>query len=264
MDQFGPGQNRSTSVSQSAKTSRSTATSSARANTPRGAAREAKQETNARNGKAEKAASLGNLNAAHASQVGLSRASINSTVGQIAAYKEALLEKDFERAAVTLAGVANKGITPETVKELNALVGVTLTDAQIASIAQQARDQQRSVAATTRTPAMSKDVSDKSAALATTRATDLGRLNAAHASTRALSRASAHSAVGRVNAYQEALAAKDYETAAAMLAAASNKAITPETVRGLNGLLGVTLEEETLAEVVSLAKDLQQTTTIRR
>ena len=66
--------------------------------------------------------------------------------------------------------------------------------------------------------------------------------------------------MGRVNAYQEALENKDYATAAAVLAAASNKAITTESVRGLNGLLGVTVDDKALAEMVSKAQELEQDT----
>ena len=71
---------------------------------------------------------------------------------------------------------------------------------------------------------------------------------------RSRGRAAPNSAVGQINAHQEAIADKDYEKAAAVLAAASNKAITEETVRGLNGLLGVSVDDKALTEMVTTAQ----------
>ena len=81
----------------------------------------------------------GRLNAAHASATALAHASPTSAVGQIAAYKEAMKdylsgdEQGLEAAANALAGVANKGITAQTVTDLNAVLGLPAVTDDIAS-----------------------------------------------------------------------------------------------------------------------------------
>ena len=59
-------------------------------------------------------------------------------------------------------------------------------------------------------------------------------------------------------AYQAAVQAKDYDTAAAVLAATSNKAVTAETVQGVNGLLGLTVDDATVTDLAAQAQALQQ------
>jgi len=107
---------------------------SARAEGARGASRAAGTTLNG------KAAHLeGRLNAAHASPTALAHASRNSAVGQIAAYKEAMEaylagnEKSLEAAANALAGVANKGITAQTVTDMNAVLGLTAVTDKVAT-----------------------------------------------------------------------------------------------------------------------------------
>jgi hypothetical protein len=89
------------------------------------------------------------------------------------------------------------------------------------------------------------------------RSAELGRMNAAHASARALDHAAPHSAVGHVAAYQQAVLNNDLDKAAAVLAT-SNKSVSAESVRGLNGLLGITLDDKAVTEVVAKAHGLQQ------
>jgi hypothetical protein len=190
----------------------------------------------------------------------MERAAPHSTVGQIAAYKAAVQAGDMTAAATALAGVANKGITTQTVAEFNGILGVTMTDAQLSTVAAQARDAQAR-AAPSRSGAA---VSSRNSALpgevpATARAADLGRLNAAHASDRALGRASPQSAVGQIATYQAAVQNKEWDKAAVALASAANKGVTTESVKGLNSLLGVTVEDKVLADMVATAQDLQHT-----
>jgi hypothetical protein len=80
--------------------------------------------------------------------------------------------------------------------------------------------------------------------------------------------ASANSAVGRIAAYRDAVTLDKDETldegaikdAAAALAAASNKPVTEDTVRALNGLLGVEMTDEQVADVVAAVKDIKAPT----
>ena len=163
---------------------------------------------------------------------------------------------DVEAAAAALAGVANKGITAQTVADVNALMGITATPDQAAAVAQQARDvQTRGAVAPAATAAPT--VEPAAASLAAPAALR-GRANAAHASAQALSHAAPNSAVGQMAAYQAAVQAKDYDTAAAVLAATSNKAVTAETVRGVNGLLGLTVDDATVTDLAAQAQALQQ------
>jgi len=259
MDQFGR-QSRSLLAEANAKTGRSTGTPSAKSNAARSATlRDSKGTT-----VGTKSASLGKLNAAHASVRGLAHASPNSTVGQIAAYKSAMQAGDVEAAATALAGVANKGVTTQTVSELNALVGVTATQAQVAAVAQQARDQQTRDAATRTGAAANSQASARSKGLAdappasATHASQLGRMNAAHASARGLAQASPNSAVGQMAAYQDAVQSKNFDKAAAVLAGASNKGVTEASVRGVNGLLGLTVEDKDVTAMVTRAQELQR------
>ncbi|HEY7385628.1 MAG TPA: hypothetical protein VH743_18365 [Beijerinckiaceae bacterium] len=264
IDQFGPQPNRAGRVGQNANAGRSTAARGDRAKGARGAAatRDTSRGSGAKQGNAAKAASLGKLNAAHASQAALAQASPNSAVGQIAAYKAAVERGDLDKAAAVLAGLANKDITASTVAELNGLLGVTLTEAETATVAQQARDQQTRES-TSRGVSGSRGGTTKSrvgterAEAAPMRSAELGRMNAAHASVRALDHAAPHSAVGHVAAYQQAVLNNDLDKAAAVLAT-SNKSVSAESVRGLNGLLGITLDDKAVTEVVAKAHGLQQ------
>lgn len=260
LDQFGPSRNHGGRASRDGKGDRGAAVRGDKGNAARSTARDARQG-NAKADNASKAASLGKLNAAHASAAALTHASPHSTVGQIAAYKAAVEKGDLDKAATLLTGLANKDITTRTVSDLNALLGVTLSEAQAATVAQQARDHQaresQSRGVSGSRGAMAKSRAEtKETGAASTRGAELGRMNAAHASTRALDHAAPHSAVGQMAAYQQALLNNDLDTAAAVLAS-SNKSVSPESVRGVNGLLGITLEDKAVAEVVSKAQELQ-------
>jgi hypothetical protein len=139
-DQFGIGQNRASAARSNVSPGRSkdslsaTAKSSAKSKAERGSSL---ATTSAPKGKAGHLE--GRLNAAHASANAMAHASLNSTVGQIASYKAAMeaytatpSQQNLDKAAAALAGVANKGITAQTVTDLNSVLGVSLTDAKVA------------------------------------------------------------------------------------------------------------------------------------
>ena len=114
--------------------SRGATATSARAEGARGASRAAGTTLNGKASHLE-----GRLNAAHASPTALAHASPYSAVGQIAAYKEAMKdylagnEESLEAAANALAGVANKGISAQTVTDLNAVLGLSAVTDDVAS-----------------------------------------------------------------------------------------------------------------------------------
>ncbi len=68
------------------------------------------------------ASSLGNLNAAHASETAMSHASINSVVGQIGAAVELAAEEERSLTADDLVGIANKDVDDDVVAAVNGLV----------------------------------------------------------------------------------------------------------------------------------------------
>jgi hypothetical protein len=77
----------------------------------------------------------GRLNGAHASLSAMNHAALNSTVGQIAAYKDAVqaymgnpTQANLTTAATALANVANKGVTAQTVTNLNNVIGLSTQD----------------------------------------------------------------------------------------------------------------------------------------
>ena len=70
-------------------------------------------------------------------------------------------------------------------------------------------------------------------------ASELGRLNAAHASATARTNAAPTSAVGQTASYERAAVDGDLERAAAELAAAANKDIIEPVVHAVNELLGI-------------------------
>lgn len=81
---------------------------------------------------------------------------------------------------------------------------------------------------------------------------DLGRLNAAHASETAMANAAPNSAVGEVAAYRDAVLAGETEDAAVAVDAATNKTVTESVLHALNELLGIddaTVDPETGATV---------------
>jgi len=99
-------------------------------------------------GKGSTASALGALNAAHASPNALARASANSRVGKIAAYKDAINNLNMVNAEFTaspptanaaqqaaaqlaaaqaLANAANKSISTGVVNSVDALLGVSLS-----------------------------------------------------------------------------------------------------------------------------------------
>ena len=89
-------------------------------------------------------------------------------------------------------------------------------------------------------PDKAADASDKALGQA---ANILGRLNAVHASATAMAHANANSAVGALAAYETNMssATTDAEIIAArqQLASVSNKALTPDAITRIDGLLGI-------------------------
>lgn len=217
------------------------------------------------------ASSLGRLNAAHASERALANASPNSTVGRIGAYKAALEDGDLAAAAEALASVSNKAVTEASVRSLNGLLGVTAEETQITEIVDKVevlQEQKITVETTTTTTTSTTTTTaamptEEVATSPTKTAASMGRLNAAHASPRAMERASLNSPVGQIGAYKTAVAAGDLDAAAAALAKASNKPLTAETVRNLNGLLDTALAEEDVTKVVEKAEALKVETTTK-
>jgi hypothetical protein len=197
------------------------------------------------------ASSLGRLNAARASAQAFAKASPHSTVGRISAYKNALAANDLDAAAEALAGVANKTVTATSVSNLNELLGLELDDVRIAELV----DKVEIIEARTAAPTLATGVTTVTVETSTTpdkakQTESMGRLNAAHASPRAMERASMNSPVAQIGAYKTALAANDLDTAAEALAKASNKPVTAETVTNLNDLLGIPLTEAQVTELV--------------
>lgn len=85
-------------------------------------------------------------------------------------------------------------------------------------------------------------------------ASALGSLNAAHASATARAKASPNSQVGRIAAYEGALAADDLQAAAEALASAANKEIDADVVAAVNGLLSLDVDPAIEAEVADRAE----------
>jgi hypothetical protein len=88
-------------------------------------------------------------------------------------------------------------------------------------------------------------------------ASELGKLNAMHASPTALAHASSHSVVGEIAAYKSAMEtalaetdttqqATDITAAREQLASASNKQLTVDAVTKIDGTLGITGADPTL------------------
>jgi len=87
-------------------------------------------------------------------------------------------------------------------------------------------------------------------------ASALGRLNATHALVNGTPNAAHNSAVGRIAAFRDALAANDLEAAAAELAAVANKTVTPEIVGQVAMMAGVAMDEETASAVAEMANSI--------
>jgi hypothetical protein len=85
-------------------------------------------------------------------------------------------------------------------------------------------------------------------------ASALGSLNASHASATARAHASPNSQVGKLAAYEAALAEGDLEAAAAALGSAANKEITPEVVAEVNQNMSIESTPEEEAEMAELAE----------
>jgi hypothetical protein len=83
---------------------------------------------------------------------------------------------------------------------------------------------------------------------------DLGSLNASKASATARAHASPNSQVGKLGAYETAMANGDLEAAAQALADAANKEITPDVVAEVNQNMGIESTPEVDAEVADLAE----------
>ena len=82
----------------------------------------------------------------------------------------------------------------------------------------------------------------------------LGSLSASNASATARAHAAPNSQVGKMDAYEKAIAAGDLEAAAAALGDAANKEITPEVVAQVNRNMGIESTPEVEAEVAALAE----------
>jgi hypothetical protein len=97
----------------------------------------------------------GRLNASNASERAMERASPNSAVGRINAYRTALQgnNPNLDAAASALARASNKPVTAQTVRDLNARLGVTLTDAQVTTLTERAQSIQRGGSSTPTAPA---------------------------------------------------------------------------------------------------------------
>jgi hypothetical protein len=84
-----------------------------------------------------------------------------------------------------------------------------------------------------------------------------GSLSASHASARAREMAAEGSQVNNVADYEAAIAAEDLDAAAAALAAASNKEITPERVGMVNNNLGIEATPEEEAALAAQAEAIR-------
>ncbi|MGF1628714.1 MAG: hypothetical protein ACFCUT_04535 [Kiloniellaceae bacterium] len=82
----------------------------------------------------------------------------------------------------------------------------------------------------------------------------LGSLNASHASATSRAHASPNSQVGKLDAYETALAAGDLEAAAQALADAANKEITSDVVAEVNQNMGIESTPEVDAQVAAMAE----------
>ncbi len=84
-----------------------------------------------------------------------------------------------------------------------------------------------------------------------------GSLSASHASQRARERAAEGSQVNNIADYEAAMAAGDPDAAAAALAAASNKEVTPERVGMVNNNLGIEATPEEEAALAAQAEAIR-------
>jgi hypothetical protein len=202
------------------------------------------------------ASSLGRLNAAHASAQALANASPNSAVGQISAYKDALTDGDLEAAAEALAAVSNKTVTEASVKSLNELLGIEMEDAEVTDLVDKvgALEDKEPTEETTTTVVSTTTATPEETSKAKE---SMSRLNAAHASPRAMERASLNSPVGQIGAYKTAVAEGDLDAAATALAKASNKPVTADTVKNLNELLDATLTDDEITTLVEKTETLK-------
>jgi len=93
------------------------------------------------------AASLGSLNASHASAQAFAHASPHSVVGQLSAYAVALNKGDLSAAASALAQAANHSVTAAVVTTVNTnltqahVLSVSVSQSQAATIASMANAQ---------------------------------------------------------------------------------------------------------------------------
>ena len=84
--------------------------------------------------------SLGRLNAAHALANGKPNGSLNSTVGQLRTYMEAVKAKDMTTAASALMGLANKSPNEKTIEALNQILDLNVSAAEIMAAIDKAED----------------------------------------------------------------------------------------------------------------------------
>lgn len=87
-----------------------------------------------------------------------------------------------------------------------------------------------------------------------------GRLNASHASSRAMEKANARSAVGQIAAYKTLMQKDeiDIDAAAEALAKVANKDLSLETVHALNTRLKLDIDQETEQAILDRAVELKK------
>ncbi|PVE25689.1 hypothetical protein DC522_05070 [Microvirga sp. KLBC 81] len=159
-------------------------------------------------------------------------------------------------------------MTEESVKSLNDLLGLELDDAKVTTLVDkveviETRTTETTTTTTTITTTTTAATTMEQPVEPTKTPESMGRLNAAHASPRAMERASLNSPVGRIGAYKTAVAANDLDAAATALAKASNKTVTAETVKNLNALLDTTLTDDQVAQVVEKTETLKAEATTK-
>ncbi|MBM3548838.1 MAG: hypothetical protein FJX54_17995 [Alphaproteobacteria bacterium] len=227
-------------------------------------------------GREKAAASLGNLNAAHASATARANASPNSMVGQIAAYETAMksalaIQDPAQRAAAItaarqdLALSANKSLTPAAITRVDSLLGLPASPSNLGTVT---TTSSRGSSTTATTVSMQRDRSGTATSGTTAQAkaaASLGNLNAAHASANARANASPNSMVGQIAAYEaamkSALAIQDPAQRATAITAArqdlallANKTLTPAAIARVDSLLGLPASPSNLGTSATTAR----------
>jgi hypothetical protein len=90
------------------------------------------------------ASSLASLNAMRSSEIAQSRASLNSPVGQLGAYRDAVARDDIEAAASAISAAAKKAVDVDVVSTVNAAYGFPEDRDRDQAIAAEANDENSS------------------------------------------------------------------------------------------------------------------------